>query len=197
MSAHDFDCQPYLRGSTLRLQPLAYRDLDAMFHAAADPHIWGSHPARDRYKRDVFEAYFSSLLATKKALAVIDIASGDIVGTSSYYTPPDLPNSIAIGFTFLVRVKWGGDANRELKQLMLEHAFRAYDIVYFHIAPTNIRSQTATLKLGAVHLYDAELKISAAPALAKCYGLTRVHWEASLGLKDGHSSTDVPTQNPR
>jgi RimJ/RimL family protein N-acetyltransferase len=180
MSAHDFDYQPDLRGSTLRLKPLADSDLDAMFQAAADPHIWDGHPARDRYKRDVFEVYFASLLATKKALAVTDIASGDIVGTSSYYTPPDLPNSIAIGFTFLVRAKWGGDANRELKQLMLEHAFRAYDIVYFHIAPTNIRSQTATLKLGAVHLYDAELKISAEPALAKCYGLTRAHWEASL-----------------
>ena len=180
MSAHDFDCQPDLRGSTLRLKPLADSDLDAMFQAAADPHIWDGHPARDRYKRDVFEVYFASLLATKKALAVTDIASGDIVGTSSYYTPPDLPNSIAIGFTFLVRAKWGGDANRELKQLMLEHAFRAYDIVYFHIAPTNIRSQTATLKLGAVHLYDAELKISAKPALAKCYGLTRAHWKASL-----------------
>lgn len=181
MSAPDFDCQPDLCASTLRLKPLAYSDFKGMFLAAADPEIWGGHPARDRYKREVFEAYFASLLATKKALAVVDIASGDIVGTSSYYTPPDLPNSIAIGFTFLVRAKWGGPSNRELKQLMLEHAFTAYDIVYFHIAPTNIRSQTATMKLGAVHLYDAELKISAAPALAKCYGLTHAQWKASQG----------------
>jgi hypothetical protein len=113
--------------------------------------------------------------------AIIDIESGEIVGTSSYYTPPDLPGSIAIGFTFLVRAKWGGDFNRELKRLMMEHAFKACEIVYFHIAPSNLRSQKATMKLGAVHLYDAELKISATPALAKCYGLTSVQWEASQG----------------
>lgn len=180
MLAHDFDHQPDLCGSTLRLKPLAEDDFEGLYQAAADPDIWAGHPARDRYKREVFETYFASLLATKKALAVIAIDSGEIVGTSSYYTPPDLPDSIAIGFTFLARAKWGGNANRELKQLMLEHAFKVYDIVYFHIAPTNIRSQKATMKLGAVHLYDAELKISAAPALAKCYGLTRAQWEASL-----------------
>jgi hypothetical protein len=181
MLAPDFDHQPDLCGSTLRLKPLAEDDFEGLYQAAADPDIWAGHPARDRYKREVFETYFASLLATKKALAVIAIDSGEIVGTSSYYTPPDLPDSVAIGFTFLVRAKWGGHSNRELKQLMVEHAFKAHDIVYFHIAPTNIRSQKATMKLGAVHLYDAELKISAAPALAKCYGLTRAQWEASRG----------------
>lgn len=183
MPIHDFDCQPRLYGSTLRLKPLANSDFEGMYQAAADPDIWAGHPASDRHKREVFEAYFSALLDKRKALAVLDIDSGKIVGMSSYYTPPDVPGSIAIGFTFLVRAKWGGNANRELKQLMVEHALKAYEIVYFHIAPTNIRSQKATLKLGAVHLYDAELKISAAPALAKCYGLTRAQWHASLERK--------------
>ncbi|MEB0224362.1 GNAT family N-acetyltransferase [Pseudomonas sp. 10S4] len=181
MLAHDFDCQPNLCGSTLRLKPLADSDFVGMYQAAADPDIWAGHPAKDRYKCEVFEVYFASLLATKKALAVIDIESGEIVGTSSYYAPPDLPDSIAIGFTFLVRAKWGGNSNRELKRLMVEHAFKAHEIVYFHIAPSNTRSQKATMKLGAVHLYDAELKISTAPASAKCYGLTRAQWEASCG----------------
>ncbi|WP_242487943.1 GNAT family N-acetyltransferase [Pseudomonas sp. TH31] len=107
MLAHDFDWQPNLCGSTLRLKPLAECDLEGLYQAAADPDIWAGHPARERYKREVFEAYFTSLLATEKALAIIDIESGEIVGTSSYYTPPDLPDSIVIGFTFLVRAKWG------------------------------------------------------------------------------------------
>ncbi|MCU1737980.1 MULTISPECIES: GNAT family N-acetyltransferase [unclassified Pseudomonas] len=87
MSALDLECQPVLCGSTLMLKPLADSDFEGMFQAAADPEIWASHPARGRYQREVFEAYFASLLATKKALAVIDTASQDIVGTSSYYTP--------------------------------------------------------------------------------------------------------------
>ena len=174
-----FDCQPVLCGSTLKLRPLTEPDFEGMFLAAADPLIWADHPASDRYQRQVFEAYFASRLATGKALAVIDLISGQIVGMSSYYTPPDLPESIAIGYTFLVRMKWGGATNRELKRLMVEHAFKAYDSVYFHIGPSNIRSQKAVLKIGAVHLYDAELQLSAAPALCKCYGLTRAQWAAA------------------
>lgn len=180
MQAHDFDSQPTLSGSTLRLAPLAERDIEGLYRAASDPGIWRAHPASDRWKRPVFEAYFASLLATKTALAVLDIDSGVIVGTSSYYTPPDLPDSIAIGFTFLVREKWGGRSNRELKHIMLAHAFKSFDTVYFHIAATNIRSQKATLKIGAVHLYDADLNLFSSPRPWKCYGLTRAQWADGL-----------------
>ncbi|WP_438301490.1 GNAT family N-acetyltransferase [Pseudomonas sp. NMS19W] len=174
----DFDCQPALLGNTLRLRPLTAGDFEELFLAASDPLIWDGHPAKDRYDRQVFEAYFASRLASGKALAVIDIESGQIVGTSSYYIPPDLPEDIAIGYTFLVRTKWGGNTNRELKQLMVEHAFKDFGIVYFHIAPSNIRSQKAVLKIGAQHLYDAELALSTVPALCKCYGLTSGQWAA-------------------
>nr|WP_274610102.1 GNAT family N-acetyltransferase [Pseudomonas sp. TH15] len=165
-------------GPTLRLRPLTASDVEGMFSAAGDPEIWIGHPARDRYQRQVFETYFAARLATRQALAVIDIESGEIVGTSSYYAPPDLPDSIAIGFTFLVRAKWGGNSNRELKRLMVEHAFKAHEIVYFHIAPSNTRSQKATMKLGAVHLYDAELNLSGVAAVCRCYGVTQAQWAA-------------------
>ncbi|MFJ4348726.1 GNAT family N-acetyltransferase [Pseudomonas sp. NPDC089401] len=179
MSNKDFNCQPVLSGNTLRLEPLAQSHFEAMLEAAGDPKIWEGHPSRDRFERAVFEPYFASLLATGKALAVIDVQQGRVIGGSSYYTPPDQPDSIAIGFTFLVRAHWGGDSNRELKRLMVEHAFKRYDRVFFHIAPTNIRSQKATMKLGAEHLYDAELNLSNAAKLWKCYALTRAKWEQS------------------
>ncbi|MDD1139701.1 GNAT family N-acetyltransferase [Pseudomonas sp. TNT2022 ID233] len=176
---HDFNWQPVLSGSTLKLRPLTDSDLENMFLAASDPGIWAGHPASDRHERPVFKAYFAARLATAKALTITDSDSGQIVGMSSYYVPPDLPEGIAIGYTFLVRAKWGGDANRELKDLMLAHAFKSYDTVYFHIAPTNIRSQKAALKIGATYLYDAELQLSAVPALCQCYGLKRTQWAGS------------------
>jgi RimJ/RimL family protein N-acetyltransferase len=179
MPVRDFYCPSALYGRTLTLRALTASDCEALFLAASDPLIWAGHPASDRYERQVFEAYFAARLASAKALAVIDIESGQIVGMSSYYSPPDLPESIAIGYTFLVRAKWGGDANRELKSLMLEHAFTVYDIVYFHVGPANIRSQKALLKIGAVHFYDAELNLSGGPALCKCYGLSRAQWLAN------------------
>lgn len=181
MPATVFDCQPTLSGPTLRLEPLAGNDSEGLFQAASDPLIWAGHPATDRYKREVFESYFAALLATNTALKVIDIASGVIVGTSSYYTAPDKPSGIAIGYTFLVRDKWGGSTNQELKRLMIEHAFKAFDSVYFHIAPTNTRSQKATLKLGAVHLYDADLTLANVTKPCRCYGLTRTHWDELQG----------------
>ncbi|WP_456021735.1 GNAT family N-acetyltransferase [Pseudomonas protegens] len=179
MPLGDFDCQPALYGNTLKLRALAASDFEALFLAASDPLIWAGHPASDRYERQVFEAYFAARLASAKALAVIGLESGQILGMSSYYTPPDQPESIAIGYTFLVREKWGGDANRELKALMLEHAFKVYHTVYFHVGPANLRSQKALLKIGAGHLYDAELNLSGAPALCKCYGLSRALWLAN------------------
>jgi hypothetical protein len=46
---------------------------------------------------------------------VIGVRQGTVIGGSSYYTPPDQLDGIAIGFTFLVRAHWGGASNRELK----------------------------------------------------------------------------------
>lgn len=60
MFAKTFDCQPTLFGRTLRLEPLAENDVEGMYQAASDPDVWAGHPATDRYKREVFETYFSS-----------------------------------------------------------------------------------------------------------------------------------------
>jgi RimJ/RimL family protein N-acetyltransferase len=179
MSNQNFNYQPLLSGQSLRLEPLSQSHFEEMFLAASDPAIWEGHPAKDRYKREIFEPYFAALLSTKKALAVIDTRQNKVVGGSSYYTPPDHQESIAIGFTFLVREHWGGTSNRELKNLMIGHVFETYDKVYFHIAPSNVQSQKATMKLGAEHLYDAELNLSTAPQLWKCYAITRAQWTQS------------------
>ena len=59
---------------------------------------------------------------------------------------------------------------------MLEHAFNSFEEVWFHIDPTNIRSQKATGKLGAGYVGDATLTLGKDPADWKCYRLTRAAW---------------------
>jgi RimJ/RimL family protein N-acetyltransferase len=59
-------------------------------------------------------------------------------------------SEIEIGWTFLARSHWGGGYNREMKRLMLEHAFRYVDNVIFLVAPANRRSQRAVEKIGGV-----------------------------------------------
>ena len=57
-----------------------------------------------------------------------------------------------IGWTFLETKFWGGAYNRELKSLMLDHAFRFVDRVLFVVGENNFRSQKALEKIGAKFL---------------------------------------------
>lgn len=44
---------------------------------------------------------------------------------------------------------WGGDYNRELKFIMLDHAFQSLRSVIFHVGEGNARSRKALEKIGA------------------------------------------------
>lgn len=171
-----FDAQPVLRSNKLDLRPLEEDDFEGLHAAASNPETWAGHPAKDRYQPDVFRPYFDFLLEAGGTLVIIDRAGDRIIGCSRYYTAPDMPSSISIGFTFLDHRYWGGAWNFDLKCLMLGHAFEGFDEVWFHIDPTNIRSQTATKRLGAVHGYDTGLDLSGVEAPWKCYRLTRDAW---------------------
>lgn len=144
-----FELQPTLRGETLILRPMTPADREEMFAAASDPLIWEVHPVPDRWKRPVFDEYFDGGLASGGAFAVLDAATGRIVGGSRYYDLAE-GESVAIGFTFLVRALWGGARNREMKTLMLDHAFRFVPRVLFHVGERNVRSQRAMAKIGGV-----------------------------------------------
>jgi RimJ/RimL family protein N-acetyltransferase len=152
-----FDLQPILKGDVIELYPLRPENFDALFSAASDPMIWEQHPESDRYQRDIFQIFFDGALESKGAFAVIECESGRIIG-SSRYCNLDLANGeVEIGWTFLERKFWGGTYNRELKRLMLEHAFRFVDRVLFVVGEKNVRSQKALEKIGAVFLKKADL----------------------------------------
>ena len=175
-----FDAQPVLRSETLLLRPLEMDDFKGLYVAASDPETWAGHPAARRYKSAVFRPYFDFLLSAGGTLAILDIAADRIIGCSRYYTAPDLPDSISIGFTFLNHRYWGGKWNYELKKLMLGHAFASFSDVWFHIDPTNMRSQTATKRLGAKHVYDTVLDLSGAKSPWKCYRLDCATWDQQV-----------------
>jgi RimJ/RimL family protein N-acetyltransferase len=52
----------------------------------------------------------------------------------------------------LARSHWGGIYNREMKQLMLRHAFKFVNSIVFLVGPQNIRSQKAMEKIGGVRV---------------------------------------------
>jgi len=144
------DLQPILAGKLLELRPLGPGDFDALYVVASDPGIWAQHPVADRYKKDVFKVFFREALESGGAFAVIDRESGCMIGSSRYYGYDAARQEIEIGWTFLARAYWGGIYNRELKQLMLRHAFGFVERVIFLVGPQNFRSQRAMEKIGAV-----------------------------------------------
>src|ERR671934_851347 len=147
-----FDLQPTLKGELLVLRPLRAEDFDALFAVASDPLIWEQHPASDRYKEEVFREFFREAMESGGAFIAIDSKDGQVIGSSRFHGYNEEKREIEIGWTFLARSHWGGIYNREMKQLMLQHAFRFVDRVVFLVSPDNRRSRRAVEKIGAVHV---------------------------------------------
>lgn len=141
-----FDLQPTLLGKTLKLHPLQISDFEKLFAAAADPLIWELHPQSDRYQRPVFQKYFEGAMESRGAFTIE--CNGHLIGSSRYYDLSSDLSQVKIGYTFLTRKHWGGDTNRELKYLMLSHAFRFVPEVIFEVGMENLRSRGAMVKIG-------------------------------------------------
>lgn len=174
-----FEFAPKLADDFLALSPLAAGDYEGLFRAASDPGIWEQHPQVDRYKEHVFRPYFEFLLESGGTLMAREAGSGDVMGCSRFYESDDAPGDICVGFTFLTRAHWGGDANWRMKALMLNHAFQEFDAVWFHIGAENIRSQKATMKLGAIYEREVSGVGGAGDQPHKLYCLARDVWCAA------------------
>jgi RimJ/RimL family protein N-acetyltransferase len=181
-----FELQPTLRGRLLELTPLRPADFDALYTSAADPLIWEQHPASDRYKQDVFREFFEEALASGGAFTVRDLATGTVIGSSRYFGYDDARSEIEIGWTFLARQYWGGEYNREMKDLMLRHAFRFVERVVFLVGPQNIRSRRAMEKIGGVATGMRESRGHA----ALVYEITR---RTFAGLEPASANQSTPS----
>ena len=153
--ATGFDLQPTLSGDKISLRPLTTDDFEPLYKAASDPLIWEQHPVPTRYQRQDFSDFFEGALASAGALVITDNTSGELIGSSLYYEWNPDTREVAIGYTFLIRSRWGGVTNRELKQLMLDHAFRWAKAVWFHVGKNNWRSRRAMEKIGGKLSHEA------------------------------------------
>lgn len=115
------------------------------------PHL-GTTSRAGRYRLEVFRAFFREAMDSGGAFAVIDAKDGNVIGSSRFLGYDEEKSEIEIGFTFLVRKYWGGIHNREMKDLMLRHAFRFVRHVVFTVGQRNLRSQRAMEKIGGVRV---------------------------------------------
>ena len=147
-----FDLQLNLKGNLVELKPLRADDYRALYAVAAVPLIWEQHPVNDRHKEEVFKAFFREALESNGTLIAVDSGESRIIGSSRFHGYNQERSEIEIGWTFLARSYWGGIYNKEIKQLMLNHAFKYINSVVFLIGLQNIRSQRAIEKIGALQV---------------------------------------------
>jgi N-acetyltransferase len=175
------DRQPTLEGERVRLRPLRADDWDALYAVAADPLIWEQHPAHDRWREDVFAAFFDDALRQQGALAIIDLMTGAVIGSSRYQGLDESNGgSVEIGWTFLARSHWGGAANSELKRLMIAHALASVAECRFVVGEANHRSRRAMEKIGARLSDRVETRAMAGGAMLRhvTYIITRADFSA-------------------
>jgi RimJ/RimL family protein N-acetyltransferase len=146
--------QPTLTGSLIHLRPLVVQDFEALFSAASDPLIWEQHPDRERYTKPRFQIFFDSAIESHGALAVVEKATGRVIGSSRFMDHNPSASSVEIGYTFLIRDCWAKGQNQELKALMLGYAFQFVDTAFFVVGINNHRSRRAMRGIGATELSE-------------------------------------------
>ncbi|MGW0564251.1 GNAT family N-acetyltransferase [Streptomyces sp. NPDC003016] len=148
--------RPTLTGRYVRLEPLTTGHAEGLFEALKDPAVWTwlskKQPAGAAGMRKIVEG----LLAKQEkgdsvALAQIDVATGEVAGSTSYYEIEPAHRGIAIGSTWLGSRFQRTGINTEAKLLLLGRAFDGLGArrVTWHTDHRNERSQRAIERLGA------------------------------------------------
>ncbi|MBK6731864.1 MAG: GNAT family N-acetyltransferase [Bacteroidetes bacterium] len=169
---------PILQNDLIKLIPLQETDFEILYDVASDPAIWEQHPNKNRYERDVFKTFFEGAIKSQGAYIVYDIANGKAIGSTRFYDYDVNKKTLLIGYSFLAKNCWGKGYNSAMKSLMLNHAFTFVDTVYFHVGASNIRSQKAMEKLGAIKTNEEEIAYFGEPVrLNFVYEMTKPRWK--------------------
>lgn len=173
----NFSVQPVLENEEFQLIPLRQGDFESLYEVASDPKVWEQHPNKDRYKREVFEKFFTGAMESKGAFKIMEKATGNVLGSSRYYDFDEENNHIFIGYTFYGTKSWGKGINPKVKKLMLDYIFQFVDKVHFHIGKENFRSQTALERLGGQKIAEEEVAYFAEPTRTNfVYEIKKEDW---------------------
>jgi N-acetyltransferase len=144
-----------LHGTTLCLEPLAEGHREPLRNAAQDERIWEFGIVSGF--GNAFDSWFDDALrgqnvGTRIPFVVVKAFDSKVVGSTSFLDPSPTYRRVEIGHTWYHPSEWSSPTNPECKLLLLDHAFESmgFNRVSFHVDRTNLRSQKAVLKLGAV-----------------------------------------------
>ncbi|WP_375756564.1 GNAT family N-acetyltransferase [Corallococcus exercitus] len=143
-----------LEGRAVRLVPLSQEHVPALT-ALCEPEIFAHFSSvlrtRDDVQDYVIQALMASSRGTEQAFAILERASGDVVGTTRYLDISRYYRTLEIGSTWLGRRAWRTRVNTECKFLLLTHAFETLGVMRVQLKTDrrNVRSRAAIERLGA------------------------------------------------
>ncbi len=144
-----------LRGRGVRLEPLALEHEAGIAAAAADGELWKLRVTSVPEPQDT-RAYIETALKMREegsrfAFAVIDEATGRVLGSTSYHDILPPVRRVEIGWTWYARSVQRSHVNTTCKLLMMGHAFDTLQchVVGWRTDNYNFASQKAIERLGA------------------------------------------------
>ena len=142
-----------LRG--LRLEPLALGHEEGLRQAAADGALWTlrvtSVPEPENTRAYIETALKMRETGDRLAFAVIDEASGQVIGSSSYHDILPAVKRVEIGYTWYAQSRQRSHVNSVCKLMLMAHAFDTLGcpVVGWRTDNFNFASQRAIERLGA------------------------------------------------
>jgi N-acetyltransferase len=142
-----------LRG--IRLEPLALAHEEGLRQAAADGALWNirvtSVPEPENTKKYIEDALKMRADGNRFAFAVVDEATGKVLGSSSYHDILPAVKRVEIGYTWYAKSVQRSHVNSTCKLMLMTHAFETLGcgVVGWRTDNFNFASQKAIERLGA------------------------------------------------
>lgn len=144
-----------LERSPVRLVPLALEHEDGLKRAAADGQLWNlrvtSVPEPGQTRAYIEAALRGRAEGHRFAFAVLDSASGEVIGCTSYHDIVPAVERLEIGWTWYAASRQRSAVNTTAKLLLMQHAFETLGakLVGWRTDNYNFASQRAIERLGA------------------------------------------------
>ena len=144
-----------LTDDRVRLEPLGLQHVDGLKRAAADGELWKirvtSVPDPDDTRGYVERALQAFAEGHRLAFAVLDAASSEVIGSSSYHDILPAVDRLEIGYTWYGKTRQRTHVNAAAKLLLMTHAFETLgaQVVGWRTDNFNFASQRAIERLGA------------------------------------------------
>lgn len=144
-----------LERSPVRLVPLELEHEEGLKAAAADGELWNlrvtSVPAPHETRSYIETALQARVDGHRFAFAVLDAATGAVIGSSSYHDIVPAVERLEIGYTWYAASRQRSAVNTTCKLLLMQHAFETLGakLVGWRTDNYNFASQRAIERLGA------------------------------------------------